>query len=538
MPRPFLTSPSSGWLRLPLCPFLIGICVFLWPPSVLSAEKEVTFNIEAFAVEGNTLLPEDDVDEVLQEFLGDGKTAADVEKARTALEKRYHEKGYPAVMVNIPEQTVAEGTIALQVIESKIGNIRVTGNRYFTAEKILRQLSSLSSGQVLYVPEVQRDIEKINRSQDIKASPVLAPGKELGKTDVEIKVQDQLPLHGSLEFNNRGTPTTTDYRLNAMIGYYNLWQKEHAVSVQYQMSPQDLSQVKALAFSYVLPNPWKTDQQLALYGVFSDSQSAFGQGFQVVGRGQIYGARYAIPLPAVGLFAHSLTLGIDYKDVQETLGSQEPDTGMTTPVRYLPFSLAYSSSLGDPSGLTRFSAGLNMAFRGAVTTEEQFGVKRFMANANYIYATAGVERLQKLPAGFGLVVKLDGQISDQPLIPNEQFAAGGIQSVRGYKDMEAFGDDAIHGTAELSAPDLMGLLKWGDRFQFISYLFYDFALLDVKEALPGQTRHFQLQGAGAGVRGLLFKNIDYELDLGIALSRTEYTPAGTRRFHFKLRYQF
>ena len=534
VPRESPSDPAlGGMVNLLLCSFFLLLMMLTIPASgALGAEKEVTFEIEAFSVEGSSLLSADEVDEVLQNFLGEGKSAADVEKARTALEKKYHEKGYPAVLVNIPEQTVTEGTIALQVIESKIGNVRVTGNRFFTEEKILRELPSMAPGQVLYVPEVQKDFEKINRGQDIKASPVLTPGKEMGTTDVEVKVQDQLPLHGSLEINNRGTQSTTDLRLNAMIGYYNLWQKEHALSAQYQMSPQNLDQVKALALSYVLPNPWKTEQQLALYSIFSDSQSAFGQGFQVIGKGQIYGARYVIPLSGLESYAHNATVGLDYKDIKEN------QAGVEIPVRYLPLSLGYNSSLVDGFGQTRFGAGVNMAFRGAVTQEEQFQVKRFEANGNYIYATASVERLQKLPAGMGLFLKLDGQLSDQPLIANEQYAAGGMVSVRGYKELEAFGDNAVHGTAELSAPELMGLLGLGDRLQFTPYLFYDFAATELKQPLPGQHNRERLQGTGAGVRGLIFKKIDYELDFGVALSDTSQTPANTRRFNFRVKYQF
>ncbi|NWF57246.1 MAG: ShlB/FhaC/HecB family hemolysin secretion/activation protein, partial [Syntrophaceae bacterium] len=291
------------------CFFIALVGIVLSAARVNGADPETAFTIRSFSVEGNTLFPGVVLQEVLKEHLGPKKTAADVEKARNALEKYYHDRGYPAVLVNIPEQTVQEGTIRLQVIESKIGRIRVTGNRFVTEGKILEGLPSLAPGKVLYVPDVQRDLERINRGQDIRVSPVLSPGREPGTTDVDIKVEDKFPLHGSLELNNRGTHDTTDLRLNALLGYYNLWQRDHAFSVQYQMSPQDLDEVKALAFSYTLPNPWNVDHQVALYGILSDSETAFGAGFQTVGKGQIYGLRYVLPLPPYELYFHNLTLG-------------------------------------------------------------------------------------------------------------------------------------------------------------------------------------------------------------------------------------
>jgi hemolysin activation/secretion protein len=521
------------------CFFIALVGIVLSAARVNGADPETAFTIRSFSVEGNTLFPGVVLQEVLKEHLGPKKTAADVEKARNALEKYYHDRGYPAVLVNIPEQTVQEGTIRLQVIESKIGRIRVTGNRFVTEGKILEGLPSLAPGKVLYVPDVQRDLERINRGQDIRVSPVLSPGREPGTTDVDIKVEDKFPLHGSLELNNRGTHDTTDLRLNALLGYYNLWQRDHAFSVQYQMSPQDLDEVKALAFSYTLPNPWNVDHQVALYGILSDSETAFGAGFQTVGKGQIYGLRYVLPLPPYELYFHNLTLGVDYKDVEETLGFQSAGGEETkTPVKYLPFSLAYGSSVQGESGVTRFSAGLNMAFRQVITDKEQFETKRYQASGNYIYLTVGIERLQKLPAGMGFFLKLDGQISDQPLISNEQYATGGMQSVRGYKETEGLGDDAFHTTAELSAPDLGSLLGLGEFLQFTPYLFYDFAWLGVKEPLPGQDENIRLQGAGAGFRGALFKYFDYQADFAVALSETDRTPRNTTRFYFRLKFQF
>jgi hemolysin activation/secretion protein len=78
-----------------------------------------------------------------------------------------------------------------------------------------------------------------------------------------------------------------------------------------------------------------------------------------------------------------------------------------------------------------------MSCRSLVADAEEFSNKRYKAKPNYLYATAGVQRNQKLPWGMGLFIKIDGQAADQPLVSNEQYAAGGMESVRGYKEAEA-----------------------------------------------------------------------------------------------------
>ena len=155
--------------------------------------------------------------------------------------------------------------------------------------------------------------------------------------------------------------------------------------------------------------------------------------------------------------------------------------------------------------------------------------------ANYLYATAGIQRTQKMPLGISLFAKVDGQISDQPLIDNEQYTAGGMESVRGYMESEAAGDNSLHGTLEVVFPDPLDKLKIGRWFQASPYLFYDFAGLRIKDPLPGQQSSIRLDGAGAGVRGSITKNAEYELDWAMAMHSTDQTKRYDQMVHFKVK---
>ncbi len=501
---------------------------------------DVGFDIRGFEITGNTLFSTERLQHVVMPFTGSGKTATDVEQARDALEKLYHEAGYPTVMVNIPEQTLTDNIIKLQVIESRIGNVKITGNRYFTMEKVMAKLPSFTPGGMLYLPKVQEEIGRLNRSQDIKVEPVISPGKEVGTIDVELKVEDRLPLHGYVELNNRSSHDTTELRLNSMIRYDNLWQKEHSIALQYQTSPQAFSEVQVIGLSYVLPSPWSDDHLVALYGIWTDSDTAFGEGFTVVGSGEIFGLRYVVPLPPHRLYNHTLTVGVDYKHFREDVGfAGEGGETTRTPVSYLPFSLSYNASLPDMwGGVTQFNGGLNLSIRGLVSRQSEFELKRYKADANYLFATLGVQRTQKLPLDMGLLVKASAQIADGPLVNNEQYPAGGMESVRGYKESEALGDNAAHLTVEISFPDPVeasGLVAW---LHLTPYVFYDVAKLTIYEPLPEQDRSVTLQGAGFGLRGSMFKNIEYELAVAVALASTGRIKGGDWRTHFKLQTVF
>jgi len=505
---------------------------------------ELAFPIAGFLVEGNTLLPPELIQDTLEGMIGPGKKASDVETARETLEKLYHSKGYPTVLVGIPEQRVQEGIIRLDVVESKVAKVATAGNRYVTAEKILRSLPSMKPGEVLYTPEVQKEISKANENADVKLTPSLSTGTEAGTVDVDLKVEDKLPLHASLELSNRSSPDTTALRLNAVVHYDNLWQRDNSISLQYQTSPMDPSQVEVGAAAYSMPTPWNANQTILLSGIWNSSNTAFGEGFNTVGNGHMFGLRYVVPLPGFTNYSQNLIAGLDYKDFRNiTLefakSPSAQSNGENPPVTYFPLSFVYTSFLTDPRGVTQFSAGLNMAFRGLISDEKAFAENRYDARGNYLYATGGVQRTQDLLAGTKLFVKADGQVSDSPLINNEQYAGGGLENVRGYYETDALGDSAVHCTIELLAPEMAashGVCN--GKLQCTPFIFYDEAHLFILDALPKQQETFDLEGTGVGVRGLYDKCLEYETCWATALSSTEHTRAGDSRVHFRVKYLY
>ncbi|MGO9018927.1 MAG: ShlB/FhaC/HecB family hemolysin secretion/activation protein [Syntrophobacteraceae bacterium] len=506
--------------------------------------QELSFPIAAFLVEGNTLLPPEVIQDTLEGIIGPGKKASDVETARDTLEKLYHSKGYPTVLVGIPEQRVQEGIIRLDVTESKVAKVATVGNRYITAEKILRGLPSMEPGGVLYTPEVQKQIGKANENADVKVTPSLSPGTEAGTVDVDLNVQDKLPLHATLEVSNRNSPDTTPLRLNAVVHYDNFWQMDHSISLQYQTSPEDPSQVEVGAAAYSMPAPWNVSQTILLSGIWTNSNTAFGEGFSTVGNGHMFGLRYVMPLPGFTDYTHNLILGVDYKDfqnvnVQLANVPSSKSNGENPPVTYFPLSFVYTSFLTDPRGMTQFSAGLNMAFRGLISEEEAFAQNRFDARGNYLYATGGIDRTQDLVAGTKVHVKMDGQVSDAPLINNEQYAGGGLQNVRGYYETDALGDSAVHCTVELLAPEMAASHGVCDgKLQSTPFVFFDRAHLFVLDALPSQQNVFDLTGTGVGVRGLYDKCLEYETCWATALTGTEHTKAGDNKVQFRVKYLY
>lgn len=488
------------------------------------------FDVLEFEVEGNSVLPVVAIERAVYPFLGPGRTVEDVEAARAALERTYREAGYITVAVDIPEQRVEGGLVTLRVTEGRVARTRVTGARYFDQGRILAGAPSLAEGSVPYAPDAQTELNALNQSADRRVTPTFRAGRQPGTTEVDLAVEDTFPLHGRIELNNRYSPDTEPLRLLGTIRYDNLFQRLHSASLQYQTSPQDTSQVKVISGSYTAP--LAPSRFLTFYGIDSDSAIASGLGGgTVVGKGSTYGLRYTLALGGTDTFRHSATLGVDRKI------SDQDAAGVFTPVRYTPFAVSYSGAVADPSGLTEFGAGLNLSFKGLGNEQSEFEDRRFKASANYMILRFDLSRTQNLPAGLSLYGRLDGQVASGPLINNEQFVAGGIDSVRGYLEASALGDDGLRGSVELRSP------QWSKSVgelvnDFRGVAFVDGARLTVRDPLPQETDRFTLSSTGIGLRMRAWDRLVLRLDAGLVLREIRESEKHSVRVQFISAYEF
>ncbi|MFI3121392.1 MAG: POTRA domain-containing protein, partial [Methylococcaceae bacterium] len=137
------------------------------------AEALPSFDMLEMQVEGNTVLDQQLVEKTIYPFLGTGKTVDDVEKARQTLEALYKEKGYPTVLVDIPEQDVIEGLVRLKVVEGEVERLKITGSRYFYLGKIRDKVPALAAGQVPFMPNVQEQVGELGKeSSDRQVTPI------------------------------------------------------------------------------------------------------------------------------------------------------------------------------------------------------------------------------------------------------------------------------------------------------------------------------------------------------------------------------
>src|ERR1039457_7010655 len=106
--------------KISRCALVLTLATLIAAPC--SAQDE-HFDIVRFQVEGNTLLPEAEVQGIVAPLAGPQRVYGDIQKALEALERAYRAAGFSTVQVYVPEQELTSGVVRLQVTEGVIGKV-------------------------------------------------------------------------------------------------------------------------------------------------------------------------------------------------------------------------------------------------------------------------------------------------------------------------------------------------------------------------------------------------------------------------------
>lgn len=519
-------------------------------PSPPAAQKPAAaavqrFDIDDFAVQGAETLPPIEIEEAIYPFLGPNKTADDVEKARTALEKAYHDKGFQTVSVSVPQQNALSKMITLKVTELKVGRLRVKNSRYFRLDMITSKAGSLKEGKVPNFGEVTKDIVALNQWPDRRVTPALRAGVTPGTVDVDLTVEDKVPIHANVELNNRQSPNTTALRLSSTVHYDNLWQLGHSLSFTYQVAPQRPNDATVFSGSYLARVQDVDWLNILFYGVKSSSDVATVGGTNVIGPGQIFGSRAVITLPTRENLFHTLSAGVDYKHFDQTV--KLGGGGFSSPVTYYPVVANYSATFSAEKSTTQFNAGITYNLRPLSDDVITFDNKRLYASPSFTHFNADVSHTHELPEGFQLYGKVQGQVADGPLVSSEQFSVGGLDTVRGYLESETLGDNGVVGNLELRSSNIGELLQkqmkdesgqGPARFTvFNEWRFFGFTDAGTAVVLRPQVEQqstFNVWSYGVGARFKMFDYLNGTLVYSVPMVSQTYSAARNPRVNFRI----
>jgi len=524
----------TGYLLLPLLPLLPLVAVAQAP--AVQAPIEVRFDITRYIADGNTLLPQEEVESLLRPFVGRQRDFGDVQRALEALENAYRSRGYSAVQVYLPEQELAKGEITLRVIEARVRRLDIQGNKFFSNANVQASLPSLSVGTSPNSSAVANNLGIVNENPAKQTTVTLRAGDKEGEVDAVVEVTDEKPTKTFLTFDNTGTSATGYYRLG--IGYQNanLNDRDSQLTMQFITSPDHLKQVGIYSLGYHLPL-YKLGGSMDFVVGYSDvnagtTETTSGP-LSFSGRGGVLGARFNQHLQRSSGYDHKLVWAIDQRNYRNTcaLGAFGPagcgTAGATFSVT--PVSLTYGGTFTGATAQTSiYLTGSTNIGGGSHGDTDALGRARFGAKSTYSVLRMGASHSRSLEGDWQVRARFDLQHTDEVLVGPEQFGIGGANSVRGFLERERADDRGHAGSVEIYTPELSTSLGWKD-WNLRLLAFYDIGRTARVNPQPGEQVHNGIASAGIGMR--LGQQKSFNLRFDMANIRD---PGGTReRNHWR-----
>jgi hemolysin activation/secretion protein len=131
--------------------------------------------------------------------------------------------------------------------------------------------------------------------------------------------------------------------------------------------------------------------------------------------------------------------------------------------------------------------------------------------------------------------RLGAQLSADPLISNEQYGLGGIDTVRGYIESIELADSGVNASIELRSPTWSFGSNAANN-HIGTYIFYDAAYASIQQPLADQQSSFVLEGMGLGVRFIFFKYLDGMLEVADPLHSVSTAERGHPRIEFQVHF--
>ena len=530
----FSCSVLAGALRASALLTMVIPCVVHAQQAADAAPQDETFRIDRFQVDGNTLLPQAEVERLVAPMAGPHQVYGDIQKALEALEDAYRKAGFTTVGVYVPEQELTSGVVHITITENVLGHIEITGNKYFDDGNIMNGLRPLRIGEAPNLREISAAIQLGNDNAAKQVNVTLAASEIPGQIDAKVEVNDSNPRRIFATVDNTGTDATGKWRTGIAWQENNLFNKDHVATLAYTTSPDSPSGVSVNLYSlgYRIPFYQYGDSLDFVYGKSSvntpNSSPTLGSTLGIIGKGDVGGLRWNHFLPRSGEHTGKIVFGIDYKHIDSscTLDGTKLDIGACTAYTTRPLSVSYIGQEAGAGQQIDYNIGLSWNWATGSKHQNSDINGNPTENDRYSFLTPGNRTSQDdftiLRSGASIFkgfkndwqMRLAGtmQYSPYAIVSSEQIGLVGSTAVRGFDERVISADSGVVANAELYTPELSAKLGIPGTLRLLS--FYDFGT-GFNSHLGGGTTpsNINVASIGVGARYTAGKDFNVRADL-------------------------
>ncbi len=492
-----------------------------YPETALSIEEGKKVSVKRFEILGNTLFKTAVLDKLVVGYVSNKATFKDLRDACEAINVYYRNRGFFLTRAILPAQDITNGVVKIEVVESRLGNVVVQGSKYYKADFIKKHFFCETKGVVNY-HVLLKSLVILNSYPDLHVKAVLRKGKAPYTVDVVLTVEDKRPLHFSADYNNYGSRYVSRNRTGTGVDYSNLIISGDKISIR-EVNGSPLRTLGYVKTEYSIPvNRYGTRTAVAYAWSRFDVQREF-RALDAGGLSQVWSFDVTHPIQKTLTSDMDLLFGLDIKRMKNYLLGQ---ISSNDKLSVLNFGLSGNFLENMLRGRDYYSVVLS---QGLKDTFGAYGANDPLASRNgagggFFKSNFDVARYQQLPLGWTLLTKASGQLASDVLPVSEQFAIGGLNTVRGFSEAEYLGDEGIVLNAELimspplaqnfRVPFIKKTLK--DFMSLVAFI--DYGKIYLEHALSGESKETQITGAGFGTRFDFGHDLNLRLEEGFPVS--------------------
>lgn len=478
-------------------------------------------------------------------FLSRDLTMDDLEDLRCHVILYYQSKGSSLVRVTLPPQDVTDGILHLIVTETRVGEVKTSGNDWSSASFTKRTLG-LEEGDRINTDEINTDLSFLNRNAFKRTDVLFSPGKQPNTTDIELITKEKKPTRVYAGVDNRGNETIGNYRQFEGFLCGDFLGLDHTFSYQLTTALPS-KRMHAHAAYYEIPLPHR--MSLVGFGGYSKVHSkTFSSFMRSSGINVQVSGRYHFPLFSWGKAVNDVAFGFDYKRTNNNiLFSEVPIIAKMATLSQFVLSYQYQDTRSKGWGLFDFELFISPAKWFSNQNKRDYQLLSPGALPRYFYFLTSWQKNFSLPHCMRVFVRLKGQYANQNLLPSEQFGLGGFDTVRGYREREINGDNGLLGNLEFKAP-LFSLLKrkmlcysneasdCGESVtdNLLLLAFLDYGFVKRHKDVEGADNTQYIISVGPGLEYTIDPYLKIALYYGVRLKSTEFSSAPGGRLNFSI----
>lgn len=482
--------------------------------------------IDSVEVSKSEILTDEELKNITDKLVNKNIFMTDVKSVVDEINRLYQEKGFITARAYLPEQTINNGLLKIELIEGRVGRFDIKGNRW-TRNSYIKGRISQNSGDLFDISKLEQDIVRFNRyNTGIQLNANLESGEAEGTTDIYLEARETSPFRFMTLWDNAGRKTIGKQRTGFMVSNDSLFGFRDKFSAGTYLSR---SSVTPFADYNVPIN--KYDGRIG--GLFSSGRSEITSGdykmFNIESRSYNYSLYYSQPIIRKPMFELSSIASMNYKEATTSFDGFDLRTDKITSAL-----VGVNARYDTKKGIWYLSQNASYAF------------PIIQSESDYFKYEGNLVRLHDFGHGIVGQFRLMYQYVPQDVIPYiDQFQSGGLSTTRGYTEGVLIGKTGYIASAEIIFPIAPKTVKIkGKQIPFIgswvkgAFFVDQSGIFPFKGKGPGEegiTKNDFLASVGPGLRFQLPGELTARLYWGFPLITNSHEAINKMgRIHFEI----